>query len=264
MTNLKDKREKKKKKKSKSRKNIYDSFEKNLIFKNSQYIVESLSINLPYWITMGICIYILTKYSTKNYTFVEGIISFLIAIYSGYSVHYTSHTYDFGKIYQNSTNPIILYLKSFENINYFIENFILYVFDFHDKIHHDSTINKKPHLIFIEFIQNLITTGGLLAWFVYISNFHLSFNNTTFRFNPASFLLWGMIYATVHNINFLFHENEQHVKHHIDPCTNYALDIVDIIFDTKYDLENIENFNWDGCVNGIIITALMIYFNIDI
>ena len=72
-------------------------------------------------------------------------------------------------------------------------------------------------------------------------------------------LLWALMYATAHNINYLFLKPTVHRDHHLHEDTNYGLDIADIIFDTKYDLTDIEDYNHIS-INLIVITAIMVYF----
>jgi len=71
-------------------------------------------------------------------------------------------------------------------------------------------------------------------------------------------LLWALMYASAHNINYLFIKPSVHRDHHINDHTNFGLDIADIIFDTKYDLNDIESHNHIG-INLLIITMIMIY-----
>ena len=95
--------------------------------------------------------------------------------------------------------------------------------------------------------------GGLLIIFTVTSNINL---------DKTAILVWSLLYSSVHNINYVISKNSQHRNHHIDPKTNYALDILDILFDTKYDLNNIENLNVNWGINMIIITFLIIYFKL--
>ena len=104
--------------------------------------------------------------------------------------------------------------------------------------------------------------GGFLILFSTKSNLAVDVFGTNLRFNRAILLLWGLMYASVHNINYRVFKNSQHINHHTDPKTNYALDILDILFDTKYDMNNIENINFDWGINMVIITFFIIYFKI--
>lgn len=260
--NEKKKKKKKTPEKQKQKPNYYKTTAKNQMFKNSKEVWESLTMNYKFWISVILSVGLITHFGTKGYSFVESFISFLLAILVGYCVHYISHAYDFDRLYEESDWTILKWVRSNPTSNKIMKRIILYTFDFHDKIHHNSKINKTSLNVIIEFFQNIFTEGGLLILLVLATNFKLELFGWTFRFNKAVLLLWGMLYASVHNINYLFHGNSQHTNHHKDPKTNYALDILDILFDTKYDLNNIENINLNWGFNILIITFFIIYFKI--
>jgi hypothetical protein len=77
-------------------------------------------------------------------------------------------------------------------------------------------------------------------------------------------MLWALFYATVHNINYNITHPIEHKNHHIDPQTNYGIDIVDIILNTKYNTTNsskpisIEDHN-HAAINIILITIYLIW-----
>ena len=234
--------------------------EKNRLFKNTNKVIESIIINYQFWTISIVCIYLITVNGNTGNNFIEGILSFALAIFSGYVVHYIAHSYDFGKLYKETDWSVFKYLRSRKTIDKYITNTLLYTVDFHDKIHHDTKINKKWYNVIIEFIQNVLSEGGFLVLLAYTLKIH--FRGYTFQFNKTIFLVWGLLYASVHNINYAFHENQQHINHHINPRTNYAMDVLDIMFDTKYDINNIEDINFNGGLNIIIITFFIIYFKI--
>ena len=72
-------------------------------------------------------------------------------------------------------------------------------------------------------------------------------------------IIWAFLYATVHNINFSFTKPTTHRDHHLNCHTNYGLDVYDILFGTKYDWNDLENYN-HAAINMIIITAITYYF----
>ena len=222
---------------------------KNLNFElkcNWLGLLKSIHKNYLFFVEIIFCIYFLNLYNSKKITFVNSLCSFYITIFLGWFIHLLSHTINYEKIYDSLKLPIHSIMDKF------IRKFILYTFNFHDQIHHDSSVNKQFMNVIIEFIQNIITQGGLL---MIINNyFHLQLDNT-------AILLWGLMYSTVHNINYRVTNNLQHRNHHIDPTKNYALDFIDILFNTKYDLQNIENLNFSWGNYMIIITFLIIKFN---
>ena len=61
----------------------------------------------------------------------------------GWYIHYLSHAYDLLLMYENSTNSVIKYIQSNETLDSIFRNIIYYTIDFHDKIHHDTSINKQ-------------------------------------------------------------------------------------------------------------------------
>ena len=67
-----------------------------------------------------------------------------------------------------------------------------------------------------------------------------------------------LFYATVHNINYNIVSPQTHQNHHKDKNTSYGLDIFDILFNTKYDVNEIENYN-HGAINIIVLTLLFCY-----
>ena len=73
-------------------------------------------------------------------------------------------------------------------------------------------------------------------------------------------LLWSLVYSTFHNINYNIIDNTLiHNEHHKNIFTNFGIDIVDLIFNSKYDDRNIENINHYS-INLVIITALLLYY----
>ena len=233
---------------------------KNNFFKNLNYVKKSIKINFVFWISIAICLIIITQFSDdKSYS--NSIITFILAILLGWYIHYLSHAYDLLMIYENSSGSIINYIKSNDRLDTIFRTIIYYSTDFHDKIHHDTSVNKESFNLFWEFFQNFLMEGGLLIIIAYYYNIKVNIGNHIFKFNKAVLLLWGMLYASVHNINYIILGCDQHVNHHINPKTNYGIDILDILFDTKYDLENIEDLN-HAALNVILITLIIIFFKI--
>jgi len=244
------------------------TYEKEVIFKNFKQVCRSIKLNYIFWISCGISIYLLTKYNTNIDSYFVSILSFLLAVLLGYYIHYLAHAYDWSKTYSKSDNTVIDYIKSSEYLDKFFRGLICYTFDFHDKVHHDSSVNKQPINVLVEFIQNFMMEGGFLILLASASSFQIKVGNSTFKFNRAILLMWGLLYATVHNINYrivysLDPENSlnQHSLHHKHPKTNYGIDTLDILFDTKYNLDNIEVFN-HAAINVLIITFIILYFKI--
>jgi len=234
--------------------------QKNFYMKRLGIMCKSIKLNYIFWITALISVIIISFYTNNNETIiskvVSGIITLILSMYFGYTIHSFSHTQDACMFYNNK------YAKTRPKLNKAINKFLTYTFDFHDKIHHDSSVNKQPLNIIIEFIQNFIFEGGLLLLlFTTLIDFKMSFNSYNFKFNNAIIFLWALWYSTMHNINYNLSPPTQHTNHHKEYNTNFGIDTLDIIFDTKYDIENIEIFN-HGAINIIIITFFILYFKI--
>lgn len=180
--------------------------------------------------------------SSSYFTF---IFSFIFILIFGHITHRLSHNIDFTKVYNNNKKG---------NMNVHVDSLLSNVcsfLDFHRKTHHDSDVNKKPINIFYEFMNNFLTQGGIFIIFIWFCNTFI---------DMRVILLWALMYASAHNINYMFIKPTVHKDHHLHEDTNYGLDIADIIFDTKYDLNDIEDHNHIS-INLIIITFIITYFN---
>ena len=134
--------------------------QQNFYFKRMEILWKSIKLNYIFWTTSLISVALIAFYTNTNESIrskiASSIISFILAMYFGYTVHSLSHTHDACLLYNDSDSPPIKYLKSKPRINKFIINLFTYTFDFHDKIHHDSKINKKPINVIIQTIISII------------------------------------------------------------------------------------------------------------
>ena len=71
-------------------------------------------------------------------------------------------------------------------------------------------------------------------------------------------LLWAFMYATIHNINYLYIKPSTHQGHHLNSHTNYGIDYMDIILNTKSDFNDIETHN-HAAINLLVITYIITY-----
>jgi hypothetical protein len=160
-----------------------------------------------------------------------------------------SHKINFTNLVKTTTfkNPILRHpcvKKIIDKICWFM--------DFHDTTHHNLSINKRPHNILLEFINNVMMQGGVLAIFVIVAKY----------LSIGAIFLWAFLYATVHIINYEFVKPITHHYHHVNKNTNFGLDVYDILFSTKYDPECLENYN-HAAINLFVITLVIspiIYF----
>lgn len=207
-------------------------------------ILESIKRNYIFYIVCIGCMIFLTTY-TKSSIF-KTLFSFIVISFIGYMAHIISHLCEHYNILQSIDTKLNNMLSSPRNlVTYIISKFINF-YDFHDKIHHDTTINKQYTNIVWEFIGNLWFQGGLILACKYILNY----------LDNSTIIIWGLLYATVHNINYVIYPSQVHIKHHIDKFTNYGVDIWDIIFNTKYIDDEPEDIN-HYAINCIICTIIV-------
>ena len=212
-----------------------------LLYKNDP-LIESIIKNYIFYITSFICLIIISIYSKNNLFYT--IVSFIIASFSGFVIHYVSHDIKLEEAYLKQNN----YIRR----NKYSNNIVLFfckLLDFHETIHHESSINKLKQNMIIEFILNFITQGGCAMLVCYFAK----------KMNQYVFLLWGLMYCSVHIINYSYIPSKIHEKHHLDKKTNYGIDIWDVMLGTKYnnDTSDIEIINHYS-INIIIITVIII------
>lgn len=174
----------------------------------------------------------------KGYLYSRSIASLGFAMLAGHTIHWLSHHVNC-RDYLDSCDNIITnnkYIRSILNI-------YADIIDFHDTTHHDSSVNKKWENIMYEFINNFLTQSVLIVWLIQQLDFKV-------------ILLWGLMYATVHNINYLVIKPVTHMQHHVKSTTNYGIDVTDILFNTKYNWKHIESHNHAG-INLLVITAII-------
>lgn len=165
-----------------------------------------------------------------------GGISFILSMMSGYWIHVASHQYDTNFIYSNITNlwtslfntPVPPKLKK-------LFPFFAYSINFHDYIHHNSEINKNWEHVIVECASNMFTQGIAIILLYKILGIQLNINGSIISLNYPIIFAWSLLYATIHNINYNIITPHCHIQHHINKYTNYGIDFMDIIFNTKYD-----------------------------
>lgn len=216
------------------------------VIRRSDDLTKSIYINRYYFTTLFICMivfYMKQKTSSlyKNvYLFTNLIGSYVFMIIWGWYVHFISHNISFTEIYT--------YLL--DNTHNWIDKMILFIFkytiDFHDLVHHNTSVNKYSVFLIIECIQNIVSQG---LWFFLF--------NIDKVINKYIILLWVCTYASVHLINYnISYIKNCHKEHHINYKTNYGIDYMDIIMGTKYDTKKIENINHYS-INLIVITIIL-------
>lgn len=215
----------------------------NLIFTGLYY-------NWIFWLCfLFSTFYISIKYGSCSSLLINifmGFSTMFLTIYFGYHVHVNCHNIDHSDYYKTHFSK--LFPENINNIIYFI---LKYTLDFHDKIHHDTSINKHFINILIEICVNLVMEGFLFILFLYYFDFYFSIFGQVFKFNLYIVLFWTLLYSSAHNINLLFIPSDSHIHHHKDKYTNYIYDEIDIFFETKYG-DKIDCIN-HGALNIILI-----------
>lgn len=205
---------------------------------------ESIKKNKWFYLTLLLCFYMFKQSSPNNTSYAVLVVSYIFVLLIGHIAHRISHNVNFTNMYTNhkktNMNP---------RTDRYLSNFFRFL-DFHSITHHDTAVNKEPENLLYEFYNNVITQGGLIIIFVQFVNYFVDFR---------VIILWALMYATTHTINYVILKPTTHRDHHIDDTTNFGIDIADIIFDTKYDLDDIETHNHVS-INLLIITIVIIYF----
>ena len=189
-----------------------------------------------------------------------GFITFNVSIVSGYYVHVYSHLYDYQELYNSfykSSNIIGYLLQKMPTPIKWVINKIVFFLDFHDKIHHNTAINKQWHNILIETLMNMYTEGLGLILFFKLFDFAIHFGGYVFRFNYPILFAWCLLYSSIHNINYNIIRPICHIQHHINEKTNYGIDFMDIIIGSKFD--NIPEEMNHASLNVILIMLLIIF-----
>ena len=211
--------------------------------------IKSIKLNKWFYFSLFVCFSIFKFQDfillSKSSTYTGFVFSFLFILILGHLVHRLSHNINFTQVYDNHKK---------NNMNPYIDSILSNVctfLDFHRTTHHNSDINKKTINIFYEFINNFLTQGGILIIFIWFCNRYIDMRVV---------LLWALMYATAHNINYMIIKPTVHRDHHLHDDTNYGLDIADIIFDTKFDIHDVEDHNHIS-INLIVITLIIILFD---
>ena len=207
-----------------------------------KHLWRSIRDNWIFFLSLLGCCYAISKYT--KYSFRSALLSAILISLYGYFTHMASHYISFTKIYNANDN----YITRNKVLNFLCTQVNRFA-DFHDTTHHDTRINKRPANVIYEFINNFVFQGGIIVAFAYISRVVCI----------PSLLLWSLLYATVHNINYIIMPPKTHQNHHADKNTSYGLDIWDVIFNTKYDPDEIEVYN-HMAINMICITAVLCYY----
>lgn len=191
--------------------------------KDESDIFYSLYLNYKSWLCFLLGIYLLY---TKN--IIIGILNFIIFFLFSYIGHYISHMKNI-----DFFNCVHTYHHKYNNW-----------FGFYTEIIYEFVLATAFTFlkIFIQFICNIHTF-----------DFIIDYINI-----PLNILIF-MFYTSVHYINYsALHINNVHELHHKNVFKNMGPDFCDVLFGTKYEIENtIENT--DHYIPNILISIFIIY-----
>lgn len=240
-------------------KNVFE-MDKTMYKKRKQLLLQSIKTNYLFVFTSIILVVALSINCSSQPTqnplcnIIVGFVSFFIAMFFGHYIHYACHKWNTESVYNTIVKPsfigkIIDYLP---NIFHQFIRLSIWLQDFHDQIHHDSSVNRKWQNLLIEFFMNIYVEGIALILINKLFDFRISGN----KLNHAILLAWGLLYATTHIINYNIVTPVCHIQHHLNKNTNYGIDFVDIILGTKYD-DIPENMN-HASINILCIMILIL------
>ena len=220
---------------------------KRSVFTRIQFdaIKRSICMNYIFYITSVVCILGLSYVS--NVSAIQMFVTFIFVSWFGYVAHAMAHLDCIREMVAQMLRHFNIGQGSTGWLDYIATKSIRF-YEFHEDVHHDTNVNKRWFNVCIEAAGNF----GFQAGFLLAMKYMLQYLDTSIL------VLWGIGYATVHNINYNLYPSPAHMKHHINKHTNYGIDIWDIMFGTKYqdDLTDIENINHYS-INMIVLTLLI-------
>ena len=169
-------------------------------------IFRGVKTNLPYIICLTLACYVICKKTKSNYY--KGIFTLGFVMFVGYYSHFLSHYTRLSKRKKTNSKNYILNKMT---------DFIIYNYNFHHKIHHNSKINKTKYHQYKELEQNLITQGG---WLIIL---YATFKFIETHINLWIVVFWAVLYSSIHLINYSVYEVSQHSDHHSDITINLGM-----------------------------------------
>ena len=120
--------------------------------------------------------------------------------------------------------------------------------------HHNPKINTTWYAELIETFVNIFGSGGLSLAIV---NMLIEIIFKVKILDNDVLLFTTFLYTSFHMINYHILKVPTHVKHHEDVNSNFGPDIMDILFKTKQNGDNIEDMN-HGVINVVIILSFIL------
>ena len=219
----------------------------------------SITMNWPFWTCCIVCVLLLVRFGKSGDSILSAFVTFIATMCIGYDVHRRTHERSVSNMYETSKNPIVSYIRDDLPILKSAISWFIYHCDFHCLIHHDSSVNKTLYNRLIEVYQNLLSEGLIVAYLVYKLDPSVSIGGITLRPHIPTIIFWALIYTSVHNINYDLLHPKEHVNHHLYPSTNYGIDLLDILCETKHETDSIEIMH-HGLPNLVISAMAIIQF----
>jgi hypothetical protein len=218
------------------------------------YVAKSIRLNYVFYIVSVICIYYLTLYT--KHSLISSLATFVSISLLGYIAHAICHVINIEWVFKKLDTHLNHILTSNKLVNKYIIDPSIEFYNFHEITHHDTSVNKQWYNIAYEFVGNFWFQAGTTL----VVKYALSL------MDYSVIVLWGLMYATVHNINYNLYPSHIHAKHHLNKFTNYGIDIWDIMFNTKYegdfsDIEDINHYSINVILCTIVICIVISYFN---
>jgi len=240
------KREKIKKRDKKEKKDkIYKKEKKDKKKIKQNAIYKSIKQNYIFYVVMLLCLFSFSKCTYNPSNFFITIFSLIFITLHSYCIHVAAHYLD-----THLSDTYKTYDNNFTRNTYlnWLAKKTIDFSEFHVTTHHNSAINKTYKNIILELINNIVTNGVII---IILKYFLALIDNRVI-------LLWALSWASAHNINYNISSEFTHQQHHNSNDKNYGIDILDIFFDSKYDLETIETHN-HAAINLIIVTTVILF-----
>jgi hypothetical protein len=154
--------------------------------------------------------------------------------------------------YTNSLfQSIAIYLWSYIGHTLYHKITIIDKVNFHKIIHHDTT-NKYSRT------TNLIVESLDNIWLFFLLLIPNLFNINIFS---KKIVIYSAIwYTATHIFNYSIIKNNYHIQHHKTPEFNYSPEILDMIFDTKYDAKCDNDFSLIKELIPVIIGFIIVLY----
>jgi hypothetical protein len=204
-------------------------------------IWESIKQNAVFYVTALLCCVVIAFRSNSSVFW--AVVSLVYVSFFGYVVHVFAHNVSFAEMLAKTENRFVKHPLVHKPLKDFC-----YLMDFHEAVHHDTSVSRETNNLLTEFALNFFTQGGaLLAMILFFRSLNLYI-----------VLLWALAYCTVHIINYDYLRPEAHARHHENKNVNYGIDLWDLTFATKAEGDPIEPINHYAINMGLITAALTV------